>query len=252
MASQDGRGRTLFQMLTGRNRKDMTSQELKRFNPLGLRCGSYISFDHDPDLKGNHFRIARLRVNAIEFDDDLFEYTDYELVGPDSVRLTLRVSNPDGNQEICLCRTYMNLTYRRAEEMGLVEALSDPQGEFRILQEVDGTSIPDELVPVYWRVDDHTEPYTVRSSILEDRNGDGTVEESEIRETIHRLWDFHRDTTQPLRAVGNLCWEENAEILSSPCREWFYAEEEIDEYGACLGYRLFVGRQVFPAEFTLI
>ena len=47
MKSADGKGRTLFEMLVGRNKRDMTAQELQVYNPLQAKVGWSVSVSYE-------------------------------------------------------------------------------------------------------------------------------------------------------------------------------------------------------------
>ena len=45
MVSANGRGRTLFEILTGRNKKDPRPVEFQHHNPLKARVGGFVTID---------------------------------------------------------------------------------------------------------------------------------------------------------------------------------------------------------------
>ena len=79
MKSADGKGRTLFEMLTGRNKRDMTAQELQVHNPLQAKVGWSVSVSYEADLSGYNFFVETIWVWETRIGDKTFYHTDYNL-----------------------------------------------------------------------------------------------------------------------------------------------------------------------------
>ena len=106
MKSADGKGRTLFEMLTGRNKRDMTAQELQVHNPLQAKVGWSVSVDYEADLAGRNFFVETIWVWETTIGGTsttlpkTFYHTDYNLkatvVGQEKpIRIKLRLIPDD-------------------------------------------------------------------------------------------------------------------------------------------------------------
>ena len=69
MKSADGKGRTLFEMLAGRNKRDMTAQELQVHNPLQAKVGWSVSVSYEADLSGYKFFVESIWVWETKIGD---------------------------------------------------------------------------------------------------------------------------------------------------------------------------------------
>ena len=117
MKSADGKGRTLFEMLTGRNKRDMTAQELQVHNPLQAKVGWSVSLSYEADLSGYNFFVESIWVWETKIGDTTFHHTDYNLkataVGQDKpIRIKLRLIPDDdsstrlGTRSRCFAPTW--------------------------------------------------------------------------------------------------------------------------------------------------
>lgn len=251
MASADGKGRTLFEMLTGRNKRDLTPQEFQFHNPLQAKIGCSVSVSHEAGLSGYNFFVETICVGDTMIGGKHYYHTDYNLkataVGEDKpIRLKLRLlpdedtSNEIGHK-IQVLRPYMEFGFKFAEENEIFGVLADENGEFKILADRDGVAYEEDQVPIYWRVDDVRDPYKCRVTVLKDLDGNGTVTKDELEHVNYLIWDYHRDT-------------EDAET-KEPYREFLNVEEEVTyENGEtqCVWFTIFTGREVQPFQVTVI
>ncbi|QEH35039.1 hypothetical protein OJF2_35840 [Aquisphaera giovannonii] len=252
MSSANGKGRTLFEMLTGRNKRDMTAQELQVHNPLQAKVGWSVSVNYDPDLSGYRFYIESIWVWETRIGEQTFHHTDYNLkaaaaVGQDGpVRLKLRLipdeeSPHDLGHRFQVLRPYMDFGWKFAEENNFLDVLADEEGVFKILADRDGNPIDEDQQPTYWRVDDVRDPYRCRVTILEDADGDGSVQKDELKHADYLVWDYHRDTTD--------------ETTRQAYREFLNVEEEVeydDGDAQCVWFTIYTGREVEPFQVSVI
>ncbi|MFN9372233.1 MAG: hypothetical protein ACK6D3_10165 [Planctomycetaceae bacterium] len=250
MTSADGKGRTLFEMLTGRNKRDMTPQEQRVHTPLRCRVGTSVMVTHDTDLADLVFFIESIWVWETIVGTRRFYHTDYNLKarvidGSQPVRLKLRLI-PDediGNElghRVQVLQAFTEFGWDFAEKSDFLSVLADPDGVFRILQDADGVAYDEADQPTYWRIDDVRSPYRCRVTILKDRDGDGTVQADELEQTEYLVWDYHRSTTSPVTG------KEFIELLN--------VEEEVqivDDEPECLWFTILIGREVEPMQITL-
>lgn len=200
MTSANGRGRTLFEILTGRNKADMRPLELQYHNPLGAKVGCTMSFEHEPDIAGINFVIEKISVYETKIRSKSFFHTDYHLKGISldhdaPVRNRLRLI-PDQNVENDLGhRIQLLYLYDETDYSDDIHdrVLADPKGELDITQDDDGN--PLEEARRYWRVEDYLDPYFARLTELKDTDGDGDVEKEELEHSDVEYWEYHRDTT---------------------------------------------------------
>lgn len=202
MTSADGRGRNLFEIITGRNKRDMRPLELQYHNPLEAKVGSTVSFSHEPSISGINFVIEAISVYKTKIRSKSFFHTDYHLKGVSldhdaPVRLRLRLI-PDENVEnelghrVQLLYLYQEMGYDKSLH---TEVLADPSGELQVNHDDDGKEL--EVARKYWRVEDVIDPYRANVTLLKDADGDGTIEDEELERRKVTYWDFHRDTTNP-------------------------------------------------------
>ena len=199
MTSADGRGRTLYEILTGRNKRDMRPLELQYHNPLEAKVGCTISFEHEPEISGINFVIEGIVVYKTRVRNKDFFHTDYLLKGNSldvdaPVRLRLRliadetVENTLGHR-IQLLYPYCEMEYDKDFHENV---LGDPTGEFHVNQDDEGNEL--EEPRKYWRVEDVLDPYKARVTTLKDADGNGTIEDDELEHSNITYWDYHRNT----------------------------------------------------------
>lgn len=200
MSSKDGKGRTLWEILTGRNKRDLTPLELQYHNPLSAKVGCTVSIDHDEQTAGINFVIEKISIYETKVKDKKFYHTDYHLKGVTldrerPLRLRLRLI-PDADVSNKLgCKIMLLNLY---DEMEYDEAFHDnvllsESGIFDVNYDDEGNELPEPRR--YWRVDDEVDPYHARVTVLADKDGNGTIEENELERLDVTYWDYHRDTT---------------------------------------------------------
>ncbi len=239
--SENGKGRTIFEMLSGRNKRDMTPQEFKYPNPLGARIGTSMSFTMDHDMLGLNFFVQSILVGTTNIASQSFIHTDYQLraiaPGQPPIRVKLRVE-PDEDapndlkHRLYFLRNYTELRWDAAQANNFLSVLADPEGVFKILTDADGTVYDEADQPTYWRIDDVRDPYPCRVTILKDLDGDGAVQKDELQYLDYLIWDYHRDTV----------------LEDQPVREYLYVEEETDSRY----FVLYRGREVSPFQVTVL
>lgn len=214
--SADGKGRTLLEILTGRNKKDMTPLELQYHNPLKAKVGVSMSFKNTLNAPtGVNFFVQSIEVWETKIGNKKFYHTDYCLKGqpldaPAPLRYRLRLTpNEDAETgyEFRLMKNYYECGWAEAESMNLLEGvLKDQNGEMHINEDDDGN--PLEEPSIFWREGDTREArddagnllgnpldaYRARLTILKDLDGDGTVEDEELEHLDVSYWDYSRLT----------------------------------------------------------
>jgi hypothetical protein len=243
MKSADGRGRTVFEMLTGKNKRDMTPQETQVHNPLEAKIGCSVTFEHEPELRGYNFFIESIWVWETKIGRQKFYHTDYNLratvIGKDKpIRIKLRLipdedTTEDIGHKIQVLEQYMEFGWKFCEDNNFLSVLEDPEGVFRILQDREGNPYDDDNAPTFWRVDDVREPYTSRVTILKDVDGDGVVQSDELEHLDYQIWDYSRETT-----------DENGQSFV----EFLNVEQDVDSRY----FTIYRGREVKPFQITVI
>lgn len=204
MPSSDGKGRTLLEILTGKNQRDMTPLELQYHNPLEAKVGCTISFEDKADLAGINFVIDKISVYETTVGRNKFHHTDYHLKGisldvDNYIRLRLRVI-PDENVTNKLgCRVQLLHLYDECVwDEGLYECVNDPTGEFWVNFDDEGNELDEANRRIYWRPEvggrPLTDPYHARETLLEDKDGDAIITEDELEHFDVTYWDFARET----------------------------------------------------------
>lgn len=199
MASKDGKGRTIFDIITGNNQKDLTPLELQYHNPLKAKVGNTVSFDHEPDIKDINFVIEKISVYETKIGNRKFYHTDYHLRGialemDKPLRYRLRLSPDEDENNAIGCKLLLLNLYDEMEwdQSFFEDTLGDPSGEFWVKKDDSGQ--PLEEPRIYWRINDVVDSYHARQTILSDKDGDGTVEESELERHNIEYWDYSRMT----------------------------------------------------------
>lgn len=213
MSSADGRGRTLFEILTGRNKKDMRPLEFQYHNPLEAKVGCTVCFDHEPEIRNINFVIEKISVYKTEVNGQTFYHTDYHLKGTSLdtdgyVRLWLRLI-PDENvvnglgHRIQLLQLYEEMQwdeglYNMLLENGDYDPNYDSEGErsFKVNYDDEGNEL--EHPRQYWRIGTENgpdlDPYHAKVTVLRDVDGDGTIEDDELEHYPVTYWEFSRLT----------------------------------------------------------
>ena len=212
MASADGKGRSLFDILTGRNQKDMRPLEFQYHNPLEAKVGCTVSFDHEEAIKGINFVIEKISVYKTTIGREVFYHTDYHLKGTSLdtdgyIRLWLRLI-PDENvtdglgHRIQLLQLYEEMEwdeglYNMLLENGDYDETYDNEGETSFKVNFDDDNNELEHPRQYWRVGNAPDPYRANLTILSDADGDGTIEDDELEHFPVTYWEFSRLTDDP-------------------------------------------------------
>lgn len=240
--SADGQGRSIWDILTGRNQRDMTPLELQYHNPLEARVGQTVHLQHEPELAGVSFNIEKMAVYKTEVGRDVYYHTDYFLRGvqygmdkPLRFRLRLIHDEDEGNElkhKVQLLHLYDEMPWDEGFHDGV---LCNDSNEFRVNYDDDGEELPEDAVRIYWRCEmpepcHHAlDPYHARLTVLRDVDGDGTIEDNELERYDVTYWDYSRDT------------ESEAGV---PFREFLTIEKDDDN-----GYFTFLrGTEVLPSQ----
>lgn len=237
MSSADGRGRTLFEILSGRNQRDMRPLELQYHNPLDAKVGCTVSFDSEPGISGINFVIDEISVYETRIGNKRFFHTDYHLKGISldhdvPIRMRLRLIKDENvfdqlGHRLQLLYLYDEMSY---DESFHHDVLGNHKGELEVHHADDGTEL--EEPRMYWRVEDVVEPYKARQTLLRDLDGDGSIEDDELEHRSTTYWDYHRDTE-----------DENQQSV----REFLTIEMD-DE----TGYFTFLrGTEILPSQVTV-
>jgi hypothetical protein len=209
MTSANGRGRTLYEILMGLNKRDMRPLELQYHNPLGAKVGCTVAFEHEPEIAGINFVVESISVYKTMIRSKAFFHTDYHLKGVslDStapVRLRLRLIADENVENGLGHRVQLLYLYDKCEynkELHEV-VLADPSGEFWVQKDDDGNDLAKPRQ--YWRVEDVLDPYNARLTVLKDVDGDGTIEDEELEHKDVVYWDYSRLTENPLTGTVDL------------------------------------------------
>lgn len=239
MSSADGRGRTLFEILTGRNQRDMTPLELQYHNPLEAKVGCTVCFDHEPDITDINFVIEKISVYETKIGRQKFYHTDYHLKGisldvDNYIRMRLRVIPDEDSVNKLGCRIQLLYLYDQMEyDQGFHEGvLGDPSGIFQVNYDDEGNELPDGSERQYARVGGNTHPYHARLTLLEDKDGNATIEENELEHSSATYWEYARNTD-----------DENGQPFDE-----FLTIEMDDETGY---FTFFRGREIEPFQVTV-
>ena len=205
VVSADGRGRTLFEILTGRNKKDQRPVEFQHHNPLKAKVGGFITIDEEPDVADIRFSVDAIAVYETKIGSKSFFHTDYYLKGtaldasePIRYRLRLIADENVENKLRCriqLLRLYTTMEQQEAEESNFASVLSDPEGVFYIDYDDEGNQYTKEQRPTYWRIKGIIDPYHASVVFMKDTDGNGSIDDEELERSNMTSWEYHRDTT---------------------------------------------------------
>lgn len=212
MQSADGRGRTLWEILTGRNKRDMTPLELQYHNPLSAKIGCTIQFDHQPEIRGINFVIEKIAVFETRIGRKKFHHTDYFLRGTSLetegfVRMRLRLIDDENAANQLGCRIQLLYIFQEVGwDDGLYNMLCengdhddavDEPGEitFKVNYDDEGNEL--EQPKRYWRIEGVPEPYCARVTLLVDTDKNGQIDDEELEHFSVTYWDFSRITDDP-------------------------------------------------------
>lgn len=191
------KGRTLFEIITGRNKADTRPLELRYYNPLACKVGSVVNVSHDV-TSGINFSVEHVAVYETAVGGKKFYHTDYHLKGvsldrDNPLRLRLRVI-PDDSVPKTGCRIQLLHVYQEMEwdKEFHDNVLGSDSGVFDINQDDEGNPLAEPRR--YWRVERVLDPFKARVTLLTDKDGNGKVEEHEVERSDVTYWDYCRDT----------------------------------------------------------
>lgn len=190
---------TLWQMLWERKEEEIAT-ELKFYNPAGAKVGNPVTID-TLEFENLLFTITGLVEHKRDVDGKKFPFCDYNILARplqgEAVVRKLRMiplEHPEGE------KTHHIILLEKLDEFGagedFIQGLYRQEGgEEYVLYvptaiDAEGTV---EDTP-YWRVNDVETEWWTDSSLLEDEDNDGTVEDSEVTRYTGRYWDFWRET----------------------------------------------------------
>jgi hypothetical protein len=193
------KGKTLWEMLTERFHSPV---ELQYYNPLKARIGNAVVIN-EVEWRDYNFFLREIREYKRTLGSKQFLFADYTLLarplGGDDVSLRLRlnpVDNPDRagglTHHVLMLRLYDEMTYNE----DFHKVVTDTTKRFQVMDN-------GQVVEEYWRINDVSDSYKARITIIKDVNSDGKVEKDEVETMELEYWDYWRDTTdefgQPLR-----------------------------------------------------
>ena len=221
--SADGRGRTLWEIMTGKNKKDLTPLELQYHNPLEAKVGCTVQFTTIPEYQGVNFVIEGIHVYKTTVRGKDFYHTDYCCKGnardwdkPRRVRLRLTPDEDSMNQlghSFQLLKLYAEFEWDESfEQMCLENGDHNPdwddEGEvtFKVNYDDDDNEMDEPWR--YWRVDEAVDPYQARVTSLTDDDGSGTIEDDELEHNDTTYWDFSRIVVKDDEEETEVLWIE--------------------------------------------
>jgi hypothetical protein len=179
---------TLWEILT-KKKKNETPLEFKFCNPLKARVGNSVKID-TPEYANMFFTIQSIRQVDRKVEGESHLFPDYDLKcqpfdgDPVQLRLRLIPGEPDGeiDHSVVLLKLIDECPYDKAFHDGL--AFEENKGEFL---EGDAT---------YWRVNDVKEEWVAKTSLLQDINKNGKIDQDEVKHGSINYWDFWRETEE--------------------------------------------------------
>lgn len=199
MATQ---GRTIWDILSGKNKPDMRPQELKFFNPLQAKVGCTVDVKNEPSLQGIRSVIDKITVYETKIGKKTFYHIDYHCKGTSLdtegfVRFRLRlIPDDDATNEIG-CKVQVLFLYDEfafsPDFLNTVETAVDDD-TFNIKWDEAGQELPEDKWARYWRVEGLHDPYQSKTTILEDLDKSGKIDEGEVQIGAVTVWEFSRIT----------------------------------------------------------
>ena len=178
---------TIWEMLTTKKEESVPVEE-QYYNPLKVRIGNRVKID-TLEREELNFNIRSLQAWTRSIGGEEFKHADYLLLarpfGADVVKKKLRLvprEETDGKMthNVLLLNLLDEFEYHSDFHEGL--AFEQNNGEFT------------EGDAVYLRVQDVKDPYEAHLKHISDLDGDGEVEEDEVRDAKVTYWDFWRET----------------------------------------------------------
>jgi hypothetical protein len=198
-----GKGRTAFELLMVRNKRDMTPSEVQNHNPLEIDVGCCVTLENEPELEGIRFIVKKIVVYCTKIGSKKFYYTDYCLKGASinldkPVYLRLRLIKNDNITIGCsfqllhLCKEspWNEVFYEYVSANGDCDPHWDTEREFTFKVDRNDEGEMLEEPRRYWRVDGVIGPRVARQAIMTD-NG---LEHREVS-----YWDFSRITDSDIQ-----------------------------------------------------
>lgn len=178
---------TLWEILTKR-KKEQKSLEMTVYNPLQAKVGCVLNVN-EPNYTGKNFIVQGIRVYERKINDDQFNFVDYEsvarLVNEDDQRIKIRLNPNDSGTElgcdIIVLTKYDEMSY---DEEFFKNVLNSESGDITLNEENS----------TFWRINDVLTAYKAKTIYLADKDGNGIVEENELKKEDIRYWDYWRET----------------------------------------------------------
>jgi hypothetical protein len=195
--SANGKGRTVWEILTGGNKKDLTPKELQYHNPLKAKVGQIVTFESEPRLKEINFEITSLGIYETKIGKQSFFHTDYVLRGNSAderlpIDLRMRVT-PDDKAPLGYRVQLLRLYYEMGWDQNFHDnVLGDPSMEFHVNEDDAGKAL--ETPWTYWRVEDVPTPYNAKLTTMKDLDKSGVIDDNELMQSNVTYWDYHRET----------------------------------------------------------
>jgi len=116
---------------------------------------------------------------------------------------------------------------------GFWDVVNDESGEFIVNYDDEGKELPDDQVRIYYRPEISgrriTSAYNSKLTLLEDKDGDATIDESELEHYEVTYWDF-----------GRITQDENEQDFT----EYLFVEmDDETKY-----FELFRGKDILPSD----
>jgi len=189
-------GRTLWERLTGANKP--VPVEEKFANPARVKIGGVLTLK-TIDLMGLVFTVRSREEWTRQVNGNTRTFTDYRLLARphdgEDVEILLRmipIANPDPIAKLthnCVAlRKFFECGWDNEDERnGLLEGLNDPKGQMLF-----AAGTPEQKT--FLRINGK-EAFDCDVAILADLDGNGKVEENEVRHKKYRMWDFFCKST---------------------------------------------------------
>lgn len=185
-----GRGKTLWEMLVD---KVQGPVERRHYNPLNARVGGGLMIN-DLDLRDYQFFIREIRAYEREVAGRPYPFVDYVALarplGGDDVLVRLRLiptDDPDPGRpshHVVVLHLYDEF----AHDPAFYGVVTDTTRKFEVVE--DGQPAEE-----YWRINDVTDPYRARVTVLKDDDGSGAVDRDEVEAVPLLYWDYWREVT---------------------------------------------------------
>ncbi len=196
------KGRTIFEILSSQNKRNLTPLELQHYNPLKAKIGCTVFFDSDPSLKGINFVIEKISVYETQISGKKHYHTDYHLKGvtldrvkPIRYRLRL-IPDSDATNKLGSSLQLLSMYHEMEFDKDFYDGVLCSESKIFDINEDDaGNDLPEPWR--YWRVGEFStpNPYFARITVLSDKDGNGIVEQEELEYYDIEYWDYSREAT---------------------------------------------------------